>query len=79
MTEHRLYLGRKFTGIAVKSDDQWPTMYRIHWPDLPPSDLVNLSRAKDAAMRWAGRHGGSAGFGLKWIAAKQGSGALQTG
>jgi hypothetical protein len=28
-------------------------LYRIHWPDIGPSDLVNLTRAKAAALEWA--------------------------
>jgi len=31
------------------------TLYRIAWPDVGPSDLCNLSRAKDAALEWAQR------------------------
>jgi len=34
----------------VKPDDRYPTMWRIHWPDGEVSDMVNLTRAKDAAM-----------------------------
>jgi hypothetical protein len=70
MSEWRLYLGAKSTGIVVASDKKYPKMYRIHWPDRPPSDMVNLSRAKDAAMRWAGRAGGQDKLRLKWIAPK---------
>ena len=50
-----LYIGSKATGITVKPDDKYPSMFRIHWADRPPSDMVNLSRAKEAAMRWAAR------------------------
>jgi len=28
-------------------------LYRIEWPDTGLSDLVNLSRAKAAALEWA--------------------------
>jgi len=27
--------------------------YRVEWPDADLSDLTNLTRAKDAALRWA--------------------------
>ena len=64
----KLYIGKKFTGISVEPDDRWPGMYRVHWPDQPPSVMVNLARAKDAAMRWVGRDGGQQGRGLTWKA-----------
>jgi len=34
---------------TVVPDEQWPGMWRIAWPDGHLSDMVNLSRAKDAA------------------------------
>jgi len=71
MNEWRLYLGTKSTGIVVASDEKYPNIYRIHWPDRPPSDTVNLSRAKDAAMNWAGRAGGQDKHRLKWMAPKR--------
>lgn len=46
----KLYIGNKFTGITVQQDDKWPTMWRIRWADSQVSDMVNLSRAKDAAI-----------------------------
>ena len=55
MSEWRLYIGHKSTGIIVAPDEKYPNLFRIHWPDRPPSDIVNLTRAKDAAMSWAGR------------------------
>jgi hypothetical protein len=66
MTEWRLYLGTKATGIVVAPDEKYPSMYHVHWPDRSPSDIVNLSRAKEAAMRWAGRAGSGDGLRLKW-------------
>jgi hypothetical protein len=66
MPELRLYLGTKSTGIVVAPDEKYPSMYRVHWPDRPPSDMVNLSRAKDAAMRWATRGGGKQPKDLNW-------------
>jgi hypothetical protein len=65
-TEWRLYLGKKPTGIVVRPDEKYGAMYRVHWGDLPPSDMVNLTRAKDAARRWAGRAGGNTGKQLRW-------------
>lgn len=49
-TEWQLYLGTKFTGITVRPDEKYPNMFQVHWADRPPSDMVNLTRAKDAAM-----------------------------
>jgi len=69
--EWRLYIGTKSTGIVVRPDEKYPSMYRIHWADRPPSDMVNLSRAKDAAMRWAGRGGGMDAKRLNWKAPKR--------
>jgi hypothetical protein len=66
MSDWRLYMGRKFTGIAVRPDTKYPSMYRVYWPDLPPSEMANLTRAKDAAMRWVGRAGGDQGKQLQW-------------
>src|SRR5689334_17499119 len=48
----RLYINERFTGVTVRSDNQYPTMWRIHAGDQT-SDMVNLARAKDAAIAWA--------------------------
>jgi hypothetical protein len=46
-----LHYGRARTPIAsVMPDADWPGMWRIAWPDGSLSDLVNLARAKDAAV-----------------------------
>jgi hypothetical protein len=55
--EFRLYIGRKFAGIRVISDEKYPSMWRIHWADGEVSDMVNLTRAKDAALARAGLGG----------------------
>jgi hypothetical protein len=34
----------------VKPDERYFWMFRIYRPGHPPSDIVNLSRAKDAAV-----------------------------
>src|SRR5215831_17661860 len=47
--EWRLYVGNRFTGIVVRPDEKYPSMFRIYRPGQPPSDMVNLTRAKDAA------------------------------
>jgi hypothetical protein len=53
MDEWRLKIGNRLTGIVVWPDSKWPGMWRIHAPDGRISDMVNLSRAKDAAISWA--------------------------
>ena len=68
MFEWRLYLGTKSTGIVVAPDAKYPNMWRIHWPDRNPSDIVNLSRAKDAAALWACRTNPGQWARLKWKA-----------
>ena len=46
----RLYLGRKLSGYEVIADERWPGMWRVRRPDGSLSDMVNRSRAKDAAL-----------------------------
>jgi hypothetical protein len=55
-----LLIGRRRTGISVRPDPVYPSMWRVHEGDRV-SDMVNLVRAKDAAISWATR---SAGFGV---------------
>jgi hypothetical protein len=62
----RLYIGGKFAGVSVEPDATWSSMWRVRMGDRL-SDMVNLTRAKDAAVSWALR----AGFrpdvlGIKW-------------
>jgi hypothetical protein len=53
---HALYYGRSKTPLAwVKPDERYPSMWRIHWPDGEVSDMVNLTRARDAAVAGAER------------------------
>jgi len=47
-----LHLGGRYTGVSVRPDFEWPGMWRVHQGDRA-SDMVNLSRAKDAAISWA--------------------------
>ena len=58
----RLYLGSKRTGYAIVRDDRWPQMWRIRSPDGELSDMVNLTRAKDAALAAVGQPRG----GIEW-------------
>ena len=56
MTIHALHFGKSRKALAwVKPDERYPTMWRIHWPDGEVSDMVNLTRARDAAMAIAER------------------------
>jgi hypothetical protein len=43
-----------FGGITVVRDEKWPSMYRLRMPDGHLSDMVNLTRARDAAQVLAG-------------------------
>jgi hypothetical protein len=45
--ELRLTSGRLLA--TVKPDPEWPNLWRVHMPDGHVTDMVNLSRAKDAA------------------------------
>jgi hypothetical protein len=38
---------------VVMPDPEHPNMFRIEVPGMPPSDMVNLTRAKDAALSLA--------------------------
>ena len=45
----KLKQGKRAMPIDVLPDDQWPGMYRVHYQGKI-SDMVNLTRAKDAAV-----------------------------
>ena len=47
----QLRIGTRDTGLTVCQDTCWPGMWRIHYQDKV-SDMVNLTRAKDAAVSW---------------------------
>ena len=48
----KLYIGNQDTGISVQPDDRYPDMWRICKGEKR-SGMVNLTRAKDAAITWA--------------------------
>ena len=51
-----LHYGKSGKPLAhVVPDAKYPNMWRIKWPDGTLSDMVNLSRAKDAAAVIAAR------------------------
>jgi len=49
----RAALKMDFSGYAVVPDLNWPKMYRVRRPDGSITDVVNLSRARDAARNLA--------------------------
>jgi len=51
----RLYLGKRRSGYSVVEDGRWPNMWRVLLPDGSLSDMINLSRAKDAALAFLDR------------------------
>jgi hypothetical protein len=46
----RLLLNGRLSGFSVVVDDRYPTMWRVRYPDGSLSDMVNRTRAKDAAL-----------------------------
>jgi hypothetical protein len=47
---------RKSVLVSVEPDAKWPGMWRVRKPDGSLTDMVNLTRAKDAAMSIAANH-----------------------
>ena len=48
----RLHYRRRVVATLV-ADEDWPKLYRVHLPDGRITDMVNLTRAKDAAVTLA--------------------------
>lgn len=46
----RLMLGTRNTGCKIIADAKWPNMYRVEYPPGTISDMINLTRARDAAV-----------------------------
>jgi hypothetical protein len=40
----------EFGGYVVVPDPEWPGMYRVRLPDGQLTDMVNLTRAREAAQ-----------------------------
>jgi hypothetical protein len=40
----------RWTGARLVSDTKWPKMFRVEFPEGVFSDMVNHTRAKDAAI-----------------------------
>jgi hypothetical protein len=66
---YRLHYGKSRKALAeVIPDDEHAGMWRIRWPDDQLSDMVNLTRAKDAARVLAMRNVASGdSLPLRWI------------
>jgi hypothetical protein len=45
----RLMVGRRWSGARIVPDLVWPKMWRVEFPAGRLSDMVNRTRAKDAA------------------------------
>jgi hypothetical protein len=52
MIELQLCIGGRPADVLVKADPKWPGMWRVV-QGARVSDMVNLSRAKDASIAWA--------------------------
>jgi hypothetical protein len=48
-----------FGGYTVVPDHDWPKTYRVHMPDGRLTDMINLTRAQDAARTLAQAISGS--------------------
>ena len=49
----RLFSSRGRVLASIEPDQTWPGMWRVRLPDGYLTDMVNLSRAKDAAASLA--------------------------
>jgi hypothetical protein len=65
-TRAELTINRRGTGISIERDAVYPTMWRIRRNGGPPSDMVNLTRATDAAIVWARPRGLGGGETARW-------------
>lgn len=61
-----LMINRRKTGIRVERDGVYPQMWRVRRGKDDPSDMVNLTRAMDAAVSWA-RPRGLGGAEKAWL------------
>jgi hypothetical protein len=58
-------LRRAIADAVLVPDDRWPGMWRVRNGDCL-SDMVNLTRAKDAALYWARPRGLGGGEIVRW-------------
>jgi hypothetical protein len=48
--DDRLKVGNRLSGYSIVPDEKYLQMWRVKSPDSRLSDMVNRTRAKDAAM-----------------------------
>lgn len=48
--DDRLLVSNKLSGFSIVPDTKYPSMWRVRNPDGSLSDMVNRTRAKDAAQ-----------------------------
>jgi len=48
--EYQLFIGSKNTKVILRPDDDWPPMWHIHAPGGFVSGMLNLTRAREAAI-----------------------------
>jgi hypothetical protein len=51
----RLYVGTRSSGYSIVPDKRYPQMWRVRHPNGSLSDMINRTRAKDAAMAMLGK------------------------
>jgi hypothetical protein len=73
MVEWRLRIGSRFTGLVIRPDDDYADLWRLHYRG-EVSDMVNLSRAKDAAVSWVRPRGLGGSEVAKWAYRETGCG-----
>jgi hypothetical protein len=52
----RLMLGTRNTGVKIIPDAKWSKMFRVEYPPGVISDMVSLTRARDAAVSIVAHH-----------------------
>ena len=65
MRSRSSFLRRAIADAVLVPDDRWPGMWRVRNGDCL-SDMVNLTRAKDAALYWARPRGLGGGEIVRW-------------
>jgi hypothetical protein len=66
MLERQLYIGNLPTDVSIFQDAKYPNMWRIR-SNGKISDMVNLTRAKDAALSWARPKGLGGSETFRWV------------
>jgi len=60
-----LHINRRSTSITVRPDNRYPSLWRVHSAGWV-SDMLNLARAKDAAITWARPRGLGGKESVRW-------------